>query len=546
MKGLATTGNVGFSFYHLELRRVEFEEQYQERSDNNDNDDNPNDGQAVEDLDPSQSLALLAPHLLRLDLHGTAVDTSPLLLAKSMLDCKPLHILSLSSSKLVHFDVLMQVLSAPNATLKGLELSHLNLSGDKCRMLAAMLRRNKSIQHLDVSCAQLDCVDGACLATALAENSTILSVTAKENHLWQHRPTAAATQVRHVYYVTTASTSISDSMAPDQVFLAFGKLLEANTKLLALDLSDNGHGLMGHEPQFALLLNGLCFNTNLKSLNMANRPNTFLDFHAYREDTTEHQALESTELHPSFCRVLASILRRDTLHKLILNFCLIGDKDIADVLAPALQSNQNLRVLGLKGTGIRNSAMIALARSLERHPSIASLDVSFNDGVTQEGYECLSKTIEALPNLHTLWFHDATRNRQEKHLKQQYEYTQIIGRALKHNLSLKVMSHVDWLKKEQRYYLRLNQWDRQQLTTMDNIPSALWPRLLARMPAQVLSFYIRRNVTLLSSVSGVSLGKRKSMDSAENHCCPFGKRQKCGSGDIIMNNFAMGDNGSLN
>lgn len=507
MKGISGTvcSSKNRSLRHLELRRVEIE----------------SDTPTLEDVsgDAGRYLALLAPFLRRLDLHGTTMDTTPLLLAKALnpISSPPLHFLSLSSSKLVNFECLMDILSSPTARLQGLELSHLNLSGVKCQELAEMLRQNSSIRYLDLSYAQLECFDGYHLAQALQDNLTLTTLVAKENHLWRH----------------------SDAANSMDALIALGSLVKRNTTLQTMDLSNNGPDKVEEVPNFLPLLQGLRHNTSLRSLILSNQKNAFLDFYASGMSTSSSRSVIEErigcELDAPIAEALGQILAQDSLHQLVFQFYRLGDDSITEYIAPALASNRNLQTLGLKGAGMGNRGMIALSGALQGHPNLKTLDVSLNPETNEIGYEHLSEMVETLMNLKTLWFHSMSRYREEN-LKEQYRFTQIIGNALQQNTSLQSFSHSESLQAESRFYLRLNRHGRKALLAgnEESLPSALWPCLLARMPRDVASYYIRRNVTLLSSVSlaaaqpSASTSAKRTRPNNEGllACSPTAKRHK--------------------
>jgi Ran GTPase-activating protein (RanGAP) involved in mRNA processing and transport len=482
----------------------------------------------------AEQLAVLGRGLNRIDLFGTSIDISPLLIQKAAIASatttadltatgyvprRQLNTLSWSSANLVNMPRLMDALSLPSATVQILELSHLNLSGPKCRCLAGMLQRNTSIRHLNLSRAQLDCVDASHLAKALLLNDTLLHLNLMDNVVWRSTPNALNIVQHQESESDTAIVTTSPDYYATLAFHSLRDLLGANTKLEVLDIGDNGLDALDEDERYGILLQGLQHNTHLKSLKVCNQANLFLD--------TLQMAFGGPprQFHLSVSQHLGNVLQQNScLQELVLNYNRFQEEHLAEYMAPALRYNTTLRVLGLKRVRLGNTSMVALAKGLVRHPALESLDVSYNINVTEQGYRALSNTIRTLPRLRTLWFHTMARHREEDAMSQ-HRFTLILAEALEDNTSVMEMSHSEILEGQSKFYLLLNQYDRKRLCRGGGIKNnALWPQLLASMPLDLVAFYVRRNATLLASVSSQreedeeeSFGAKRQTTAAEEN-----------------------------
>jgi hypothetical protein len=275
-------------------------------------------------------------------------------------------------------------------------------------------------------------------------------------------------------------------------------MLRHNTALEYLDLSDNGFDIQVSDYRYSKFFEGLLRNTTLRVVKVSNQANMFID----TLQTIFGQTPRS--LDPSVAKTVGKVLALNCLQVLNFNYNRLGDGPIARYLAPGLQNNTSLQVLGLKRVGMGDAALIALSKALRNNTHLHLLDISFNADLTEAGYTELKSTLMTMAELHTLWFH-TTRRRDDDSGAAQKSYATILSEALEENCTLTTMSHSDILTPQAKTYLDLNRHGRKWLCRDGGPQDVLWPIILSRMghycSVPVLAYFIRQNANFFASVS---------------------------------------------
>ena len=216
--------------------------------------------------------------------------------------------------------------------LKRLYLINADLEGDiDGRCLAAMLRRNSTLQELYLCENELGDEGIAALSEGLVENSSLKKLDLRSNTIGLEGSLSLASVVKNSDTLVRLYLGMNEICAEA---LADGLTY---SRLQAIDLSGNGIDASGAEA----LSRMLCLNTSLQELNLSYNP--------------------------------------------------IGDGG-AESIARVLDSNHTLRCLALRHTRIGNMAAFAFASNLPNMRGLKEL-VMFKNDVDQEGAAALLKGL---------------------------------------------------------------------------------------------------------------------------------------------------------
>ncbi|KAL8613057.1 hypothetical protein ACOMHN_008826 [Nucella lapillus] len=279
-----------------------------------------------------------------------------------------------------------------------------NLSGDRARALAQVIKQHDCILELRIGKTQLRSADVATVCEALIHNTSLVSLDIRLNMLDFVGATAVSnmlsrTQALRQLNLSSTGLDVAGCRAVmvalgcnktltdlDMSFLDVGDavcecvrdMLKSNTCLQRLRLRSNNFSAAGC---FAVA-EGLTRNRSLLELDLSR--NCIGDdgveaLARYIPDSSLAEiSLENCGLTSSACDVLAQMISSSKrLHNLDLSVNFLGDEGVMR-LGAALERSSVLHTVGLNMCGITNDGFSALLDVLEKNASILLLKLCYN------------------------------------------------------------------------------------------------------------------------------------------------------------------------
>ena len=315
--------------------------------------------------------------------------------------------------------------------------------------LVKMLRLNKSLEYLNLSCDFLESAIHCCIFEGLRHNTTLTHLILHRTHLQVSDPDTARSltvmlqENRSITYLdlsknraifsqkggccifiglqhNTALTHLFledyityQSADPDTV-RSLNLMLQVNKSLTHLDLSESTNFT---ESGARCIFEGLQHNTNLLQLNLSSTGITATDPDTARSLTKMLQMNKSlTHLDLSSNETFSDSGARCIFKGLLYNSSLIclnisntgmtaTDPDTATYLTKMLEENKSLTHLDLSSNGSRyckNAIILHTFLGLKHNTTLLGLDISNNIIITDSDAECIAQAMSCNHSLQTL------------------------------------------------------------------------------------------------------------------------------------------------
>ncbi|KAF9963988.1 hypothetical protein BGZ70_007073 [Mortierella alpina] len=365
-----------------------------------------------------------------LDALESALKTSRV--ATLSLDIRQIRTSKLQSTS-AQYGALLRIISLPN-----MRLVHVVLSKDVVKLLSMQSKMpyshcNLSIEVASASVQGKDVVD---LAEALKTNSTLTTLSLRDNSIGDEGTKALAETLRT--YATLTTLNLNNNSIGEGGAKALAEALKVNSTLTTLNLNNNPTGEDGAKA----LAEALKVNSTLTTLNLNKNsigdegakvlaealvPNSTLvtlylrgnsiwlkGLLAFLELLKTKSALTSLDLmaNKMGSEIAAAMAEAFNINSglstlgLNLNSWPIG-KDGAKALAQTLHGNSIVTTLTLRSCSIEEDGVKALAKALKTNSTLITLNLD-NNSIGRDGAKALSEALNTNSDLSSLSLRDTS------------------------------------------------------------------------------------------------------------------------------------------
>ena len=296
-----------------------------------------------------------------------------------------------------------------NTTLVHLNLSNTGLvaTKDTAQALTTILQVNKTLTHLDLSHNEKFSDSAAyCVFLGLQHNITLVHLNLVNTGLVATKDTAQAlTKMLQVNKTLThLDLSHNEKFSDSGAYCVF-QGLQHNTSLVHLNLSDTFLVHAATHDTVQALTTMLLVNKTLTRLDLSSNWN-FLDSGAYcvfqglkHNTSLVYLNLSNTGLVAAYtedtARALTTMLQ---VSKTLTHLDLSSNWKFSDrgayYVFQGLQHNTSLVHLNLMNTGITDKGAEYIAQALKSNCSLQTLDISYNNSITDNGFACIKKSLK--------------------------------------------------------------------------------------------------------------------------------------------------------